>query len=177
MIDFSEVKTIAVAEGNVAKIVCAGMMLWQAETLKNWAQYSVESDGKTIYNGGLGHKMGYRIRSGGAEAENENTVCTGYIPLKQGDTLRISPAFSGENVTNAINFADGSFGNLGQITDSGTGYGICNGKERIYKTEIIDGISVLTLTDDHDASIKYVRITHYLQNGADLLITVNQKIV
>jgi hypothetical protein len=79
-------------------------VLWQAVTYKNWVKYSTESDGITIYNGGLGYKDGYRIRSGGAESGTKNGVCTGYIPYVKGDKLYIYPPFTGLNTINAINF-------------------------------------------------------------------------
>jgi len=173
--DFSQVKAITIPEGAVTKIVSGDIILWQASTYlyKNWAKYSTENDGVTIYNSGVGYKDGYRVRSGGAEQQYAGGCCTGFIPFKVGDTLRIYPSFSGENALNAINFSDGSFNNLGQVTDSGVYYGICNSS---YKTSVVDGVSTLTLTDSHDSSIQYVRITHKLTTGADLIITINEEL-
>jgi hypothetical protein len=159
--------------------------LWEAVTYKNWVKYSTESDGVTIYNGGLGYKDDYRIRSGGAEAEAWGAAITGFIPLKRGETLRIYPAFTGLNTQNTINFFDSSFTNLGQITDGGVGYGICNGKENLYKSTVIDGVSKLTLTDAHDSAIAYVRIGNGIavdygspiKTGAAMIVTVNEEIV
>jgi hypothetical protein len=59
---------------------------------------STEKDGITIYNGGLGYKNGYRVRSGGAEVTQQSAVCTGFIPFVKGDKLYIYPPFTGLNI-------------------------------------------------------------------------------
>lgn len=152
---------------------------------KNWARYSTESDGVTIYNGGKGYKDGYRIRSGGDEAENEAACCTGFIPFVKGDKMYIHHAFSGGNTDNAINFADASFTNLGQITDAGVGYGICSGHVDSFKTTVINGVSVLDLSNNTVSGVEniaYVRITNKsrvdnIGFGSEMIITVNEEIV
>lgn len=103
----------------------------------------------------------------------------GFIPFKKGDILRISPAFTGGNAANAINFFNGSFENIGQITDSGASYGICSGNASIYKTTVIDGVSALTYSDSFDSNIAYIRITHWLdvvETGANVIVTINEEI-
>ena len=59
------------------------------DVLTNRVNLSINPDG-TIYNGGLGYKRGYRIRSGGAELEFETGVCSGYIEVKPGDVVAIN---------------------------------------------------------------------------------------
>ena len=185
--EFSNIKAITIPEGNVSKIELNGVILWQAapaETYKNWVKYSTESDGVTIYNGGLGYKDGYRIRSGGAESESSNTTITGFIPFKQGDILRIIPAFSGENTKNAINFFAGST-NFGQVTHSGSLYGSCtnaNGwsQANIFSEE--DDVTVLDISKvTNGDGITHVRITHFinsgvLDSGSGISVTVNEEI-
>lgn len=150
----------------------------------NWALNSMNVDG-TTYNNGLGYKDGYRVRSGGEEASQSTAVCTGYIPFKKGDTLRIYPPFSGKNTENAINFVDANFTNLGQITDNGGGaYGICVGHYNLYRPTTVGGVSTLTFTEEHDDNIAYVRVTHYktssgianygVKTGSEMIITVNE---
>lgn len=143
---------------------------------KNWVNYSTESDGVTIYNGGLGYKDGSRVRSGGTEASEASSVCTGFIPFKPGDTLRIYPPFEGGNTTNTINFSDANFNNLGQVTDSGSYYGICLGKT-FYKSTIIDGVSTLTYTNQFDSQIQYIRVTQYNKHLNEFVITINEEII
>lgn len=175
---FSSIKNWAIPEGKVVKVESDGVVIWkEPSSLKNWVKYSTESDGKTIYNDGLGYKVGYRIRSGGAESASTYGVCIGFIPLKVGDVLSIYPAFTGRNTENTINFYDSSFSNLGQVTDSGSYSGICNSS---YKTSVVNGVSTLTLNSSHNSNIAYVRIGHYTSatsNGEDIIITVNQEIV
>lgn len=180
--DLRNLKQLTIGGVELIQLFINGVEVWK-KGFKNWVKHSTESDGTTIYNGGLGYKDGYRVRSGGAEAAFDTGSCTGFIPLKAGDTLRIWPAFTGGNTDNAINFADGSFTNLGQIVDTGTGYGICEGNSALYKSTVVDGVSTLTLTSDHDPNIRYVRVTNKINHsattlttGADMIVTVNEEI-
>lgn len=177
---FSTIKTITIPEGAVKKITVGGAVLWEEPaSYKNWVFYSTESDGKTIYNGGLGYKDGWRVRSGGAEAQNEYCVCTGYIPYKQGDKLYIYPPFTGDNNGNAINFYDSAFNCLGQVTDAGACYGFCNSS---FKTKVVNGASVLDIsavTVSGVANVAHVRVTNRftsIQSGAEMIITKNEEI-
>lgn len=191
--DFANIKALIIPEGEVIKITGGGATIWEkvvAPSYKNWVKHSTEADGKTIYNGGLGYKNGYRVRSGGAEAESVDSTITGYIPFVKGDKLYIYPPFTGRNTQNAINFADASFANLGQVTDSGAAYGICvvNGVV-VGKTEVVNGVSVLDITNVTAAGfekVAYVRITNRIQyydtdnalisSGAEMIVTVNEEI-
>ena len=187
MIDFSKVKSIVIPEGKVKQIVANGTTLWKSG-YKNWVRYSTEADGKTIYNGGLGYKDGYRVRSGGAEAENDVATCTGYIPFKYGDILRMQPMFSGVNIRNALNFYDSGFNNLGQYNDSGSMYGICL-KDKTAWGKIASKSNLCSVIDisgvSNGSNIAYVRVTHsvgnyhtsiMVQTGAQLIVTVNEEI-
>lgn len=181
--DFSTLKAITIPEGIVKKIECNGVVLWEeAPSIKNWVKYSTESDDATIYNGGLGYKDGYRIRSGGAEGGAETSTCTGFIPFVKGDKIYIYPPFDGSNVNNTINFYDSSHTNLGQITDSGAAYGFCNST---FKTKLVNGVSVLDLsqvTVSGVENIAYVRVTNKIGSGANItsgsqmIITKNEEI-
>lgn len=153
----------------------------------NQVPISIDTDG-SIYNNGLGFKDGYRVRSGGAEAESAGCTCSGFIPFKLGDTLRIYPPFSGLNSDNAINFCDASFNTLGQMTDKPASYGICvsdtGGANPSYLTTKVDGVSTLTYTDSLDSRIAYVRVTHSSSNntsigtnhGERFIVTINDEI-
>lgn len=170
---------MTIPEGKVKKIEAGDVVLWKSG-YTNLVPLSTEADGKTIYNGGLGYKDGWRVRSGGAEAESYYCVCTGYIPYKKDDKLYFYPPFFGDNTGNAINFYDGAFNCIGQITDTGNYYGICNSS---FKTKVVNGVSVLdisAITVSGVADIAYVRITHrfneLLSSGADMIITKNEEI-
>lgn len=180
--DFSSVKAITIPEGKVKKITrkSDGVVLFKSG-YTNLVPLSTEADGKTIYNGGLGYKNGYRVRSGGAEAASDIAVCTGYTPFTKNDKLYIDPPFTNQNTNNAINFYDGSYTNLGQITDSGTGYGICAGQVNAFKTTLGDGVSILDLSNNTVSGVEniaFVRITndYYQAHGAEMIITKNEEI-
>lgn len=180
--DFSKVKSITIPEGKVKSITCGGVVLWKVpENKKNWVLYSTEADGKTIYNGGKGYKDGYRVRSAGAEAENPDATVTGYIPYRKGDKLYIYPPFIGRNTENTVNFYNGEFACLGQITDSGSLHGICTAA---FKTTVVGGVSVLDLsavTVSGVNDIAYVRIGNFImyespiRSGAEMVITMDQQ--
>lgn len=184
--DFSTVKSITMPEGEVKEIYSGDVLLWKGG-YTNLVPLSTEADGKTIYNNGLGYKDGYRIRSGGVEGDASGyAVCTGFIPFVKGDRLYIYPKFTGINAVNAINFADKTFTNLGQQTAE-LGYGICASNPSAFKTQEINGVSVLDLSNctvSGVENIAYVRITNGLsynspinmQSGAEMIITKNEEI-
>ena len=177
-------KSLAVPEGKVKKITSGGAVLWKSGP-KNWVKYSTEADGVTIYNGGLGYKDNYRVRSGGAEQQTDGITITGFIPFVKGDKLYIYPPFTGGNTDNTINFYDASFACLGQITDGGSSYGICVNNGSKFKTKVVNGVSVLDLSDNTASGvsdIRYVRIGNNIESaspissGADMIVTVNEEI-
>lgn len=181
--DFQSIKALTIPEGDVTKITFIGGVLWEKVLYKNWVKYSTEADGTTIYNNGLGYKDGYRVRSGGAEAEKADGTIIGFIPYKKGDKLYIYPPFVGENTNNTVNFYDSTFACLGQITDIGNAYGICSGYASLFKTRVVDGVSVLDIssaTVDGVENIEFVRIGNkigsVITSGSEMIITKNEEI-
>lgn len=173
-------KSINIDGIDMKELLINGVSIWKSG-YTNLVPLSTEADGKTIYNNGLGYKNGYRIRSGGAEQAATEGVCTGFISFVKEDKLYIHPAFTGGNTNNAINFVDASFTNLGQITDSGNGYGICAGNPSAFKTKVINGVSVLDLSSNTISGVEniaFVRITnnYYQATGAEMIITKNEEI-
>lgn len=181
--DFENIKSITIPEGEVVEITCNGVVLWKGGHT-NLVPLSTEADGKTIYNGGLGYKDKYRVRSGGADGAADNAVCIGFIPFVKGDKLYIYPPFTGQNINNAINFYDGSYTHLGQVTDSGALYGICVNTGTAFKTKVVNGVSVLDIsavTASGVEDIAYVRVTNdrYAcenDSGAGMIIAKNEEI-
>lgn len=186
--NYANLKSLIIPEGTVNKITCGGVVLWKKPaSYTNLVPLSTEADGVTIYNGGLGYKDRYRIRSGGAEAEQYFSTITGYIPYKKGDKIYIYPHFIGENTSNAVNFYDGSFACLGQVTDVGGYYGFCNSS---FKTKVVNGVSVLDIsavTVSGVENVAYVRISNLIgvgttgvtptiQSGSEMIITKNEEI-
>ena len=183
--DFSNLKTLTIPEGEVTKITDAsGNVLWQSG-YTNQVPLSTESDGKTIYNGGLGYKNGYRIRSGGAEGADGNASHTGFIKAKGSDVVRLSGynALKSENA-NAINVYDANHTNLGQITAgyATAGYGIFASTYKEYGWGNAKGVKeektgVYVWTVPTGADIAYIRVTGYtLGDGSKMIVTINEEI-
>ena len=178
--NFSGLKELSIDGVGLVKLTINGVLAWK-KGYKNWVPFSTEADGVTIYNGGKGYKDGYRVRSGGTEAEFAAGTCIGYIPYKKVDKLYIYPPFTGMNSNNAVNFYGGSFNCLGQVTDSGAYYGFCNSS---FKAKVINGVSVLDLsavTVSGVENIAYVRITNNISggviaSGSEMIITKNEEI-
>lgn len=185
--DFDNYVRIQIPEGMVKKITDgAGNVIWKAGYV-NMVPISTTNDGVTIYNG-TGYKNGYRIRSGGAEGAQANAACTGFIPVKGGDIIRISGCnFAYSNTSNAINVADASFSNIGQITPShaDAGYGIfaagaayqsyCYNKA---VTQEKTGVWKWTVPPAASGAA-YIRVTGYNasgNHGANMIVTVNEEI-
>jgi hypothetical protein len=181
-VTLSSYKKLKIDGIELKKLEINGILAWKAG-YTNLVPLSTEEDGVTIYNGGLGYKDGYRVRSGGAEQTISTGTCTGYIPYKKGDRLYIYKPFVGRNSDNAVNFFDSSFNCLGQITDNGSAYGFCNST---FKTKVENGVSVLDLsavTVSGVANVAFVRITNLIKyggssmsSGAEMIITKNEEI-
>lgn len=175
---FSGVKSITIPEGKVKKITAGGVVLWKSG-YKNWVKYSTEADGVAIYNGGLGYKSETRVRSGGAEAAQGNSSCTGFIPVKPLSVVRVSGCLASTTTTTAINVSDSTFTNLGQMVgNAGDGYGIM--QEAANKTYNIGSV---VQKDNYwewvvppDDRIAYIRVTGETSDGSKLIVTVNEEI-
>jgi hypothetical protein len=148
---------------------------------KNWVYYSTENDGTTIYHEGLGYKLGYRIRSGGAEVAQAEGSCTGFIKVSPGDVIRLSGwDFGAAQVTNAINVSDSTFTNIGQFTKQPANYGILSTsayaayaaasvvkeKEGVWKWVVPPA----------DSGVAYIRVTGHYSYGK-MIVTINEEIV
>lgn len=186
-VNFASYPRLEIPEGRVKQIArkSDGQVLWKAGYI-NEVRHSINTNG-TVYNG-TGYKNGYRIRSGGAEGAQDNAACTGFIPVKGGDIIRISGCdFAYSNTSNAINVADTSFSNIGQITPShaDAGYGIFAAgaayQSYCYKKAVTqEKTGVWKWTVPPAASgAAYIRVTGYNasgNHGANLIVTVNEEI-
>lgn len=189
MIDFTGVKAITIPEGAVKQITrkSDGVVLWKAG-YKNWVRYSTEADGKTIYNGGLGYKNGYRIRSGGAEGALRCSAHTGFIPVKAGDVVRIGGLNFGSDYSHgsAMNVADSSRTNIGQFSMHSGKYGIFT--QSAYKSYskasvVQEKTGVWKWVVPPAASgVAYIRVscnmysTSAAADGSKLIVTINEEI-
>lgn len=189
MIDFTGVKALTIPEGSVKKITrkSDGSLIWEKPaSLKNWVHYSTEADGVTIYNGGLGYKLWWRVRSNGEESEVSEGACTGYIPVKAGDVVRMSGYdVITTNVRSAINVYDASHAVLGQISANSLtyGYGFFRSTWNSYNWGRENGVKeektgVYKWTVPPDATISFMRVSMNMinQNINNAIVTVNQEI-
>ena len=188
MIDLSTLKELFIDGIKLVELYINGILVWKSG-FKNWVRYSTESGGAAIYNGGLGYKNGYRVRSGGAEGASGNTACTGFIPVKGGDVIRIkgwTRYTDSGNAANAINAANSSYSNIGQIGNSDYGIFASGGSAAAYnRTTIKDnanGISSWVVPPD-STGVKYIRVSAFNNSsslggavGEQLIVTINEEI-
>lgn len=180
--NLSSYKKLKIDGIELKKLTINGILAWKSG-YKNWVKYSTEADGVTIYNGGLGYKDGYRVRSGGAEATQYDTSITGYIPVKGGGTVRLSgydAKNSNAGAGNAINVYDASFANLGQaVNNRADGYGIFLTTYPAYGWSSVkeETTGVYVWKVPPDSNIAYMRVTGYtLEQGNRMIVTVNEEI-
>lgn len=177
--DLTNIKELLVDGIKLVELHINGVLAWKSG-YKNWVKYSTEADGVTIYNGGLGYKNGYRVRSGGAESALTDATCIGFIPVVAGDVIGIGGAtFGTDSSANSINVYDSSYANLGQVVENyaNNGYGIfsdgqlSNWNKGTYK----DGCYYWTVPSG--ANIAYARVTARMGGkGADMIVTINEEI-
>lgn len=181
-IDFSQVKAVAIPEGDVIKIEVSGTVIWKKGPT-NRVPLSINPDG-SIYNGGLGYKNGYRVRSGGLEASYSNATCTGFIKVNPGDVIRLSGwNFMFNQAGNAINVANASFENIGQFTAQNARYGIFESAYKSYAfssvTEEKSGV-YKWVVPPVSSGVTYIRITAFDSTngspGARMIVTINEEI-
>lgn len=181
MMDFSKFKKLTIGGVELKQLFINGIQVWKSG-YKNWVKFSTEADGVTIYNGGLGYKDGYRIRSGGAEGATSHGSCAGFIPVKGGDIIRFSGwDFSVKSNENAINVANSTFTNIGQTAGLGS-YGILAGNAA-YGAYSLDSVvkesdTVYRWVVPPAASgVAYIRVSGYtLKDGSKMIVTVNEEI-
>lgn len=185
--DFSKFKKLSIGGVELKQLFINGVQVWKSG-YKNWVRYSTESDGKTIYNGGLGYKNGYRIRSGGAEGSDKNAACTGFIPVKAGDAVYVSgmPWFTGGSSANALNVSNSSYENIGQFTvGQGARYGIFASSYSSYAASSL--VEVKTgvwkwIVPPTASGVAYIRVSGYDNTtgkgapGARMIVTINEEI-
>lgn len=173
--DFTKLKKLSIGGVELKQLFINGIQVWKSG-YKNWVKYSTESDGVTIYNGGLGYKDGYRIRSGGAESTQTGARITGFMPVVAGDIVRLTGwNFAYKSASNAVNFSNAAFTNLGQFTQQPAGSGICSGN--VPTVTVTDGVYQFTVPSNAD--IRYMRLT--AQDGyqilpTEIIVTINEEI-
>lgn len=175
--DFSSLKKLTIGGVELKQLFIDGIQVWKAG-YKNWARFSTEADGVTIYNGGLGYKDSYRVRSGGAETIQSMCCCTGYIPVEAGDIVRLSGYdVKYESNGNAINVSDASRTNLGQIVaNSAWSYGIFDGSGYNWDAVVLEKDDVYYWVVPDGYAIAYIRVTGRTNTGENMIVTINEEI-
>lgn len=183
---FDNVASVMFGGKAVARIEIGGRKVWELSSgpsYKNWVTYSLESGGASIYNGGIGYKDGYRVRSGGAEAAMSEATCTGYIPVSAGDVIRVAGVdFGQKRSSNSMTIFDSSFAVLGQMAGNTTaGYGTLAGTSYGSNTSVTeekDGVWKWVVPPESYGVTAYVRVTGYTNgaSGSNLIVTVNEEI-
>lgn len=179
-IDLSNYKSLSIDDCNLTRLYVNELLVWKNYT--NQVPLSINSDG-TTYNT-TGYKNGYRVRSGGAETTNSVSFCTGFIPVKGGDIIRIYGCeFSQSSGGNAINVSDSSFTNIGQFTSQPASYGIFlqdSYKSYNYSSVIEESAGVYKWTVPPTASgTAYIRLTgisNLSDKGSQCIVTINEPI-
>lgn len=178
-------KSLSIGGVALTKLSINGVQVWalaEDETNPNRIPTSIDTDG-SIYNGGLGYKQGYRIRSGGAEAAASYVSCTGYIKVEPGDVVRISNCeFSAISNGNAINVSDASFANLGQFTMQPVAYGILASSYSAYNASSVVEESTGVwrwIVPPAASGVAYIRLTCQetgnVAGPTDMVLTINEE--
>ena len=132
---------------------------------------SINADGSLFVgaNGESGYKTGYRLSlSSGGETADSDYECTGFIPVKYGDVIRIKNVdFTIENATNFVTYD----ANKNPIKSNNSYYG---GQLKVFETEgvALNTNLLPTLTED----LAYIRIGSKSITSESIL-TVNQEII
>lgn len=167
-------------------------------TYTNVVPLSIGSDGKP-FNNGLGYYNGQELSgSSGSQRAGTNSTCTGFIPVKQGDVIRIKGCnWYSTTKSNYIIAYTSSFGHWSTTQTSGTHYyNATNNPNTMYiehddyggRMDIQSGVSTIVIGKnpsiydiDGFENIAYIRISvrgdgSNTVDGADLIVTVNEEI-
>ena len=146
---------------------------------KNLLPLAVQSDGKTPYVGDnveKGYRPGYRLNSSRAEVQAAGRTCTGFIPVKYNDTVRLK---------NIKNPTDGNIN--GYVHFYGSDLKASTGMmyEQIWNSISVDGVASFVpsqVADINSMNMNASRATAYMRISTGTIdnttiITVNEEIV
>ncbi len=197
---FANVKSLVIPEGEVVSVASGSTVLWKKPaSYVNQVSKSIGSDGKP-FNGGLGYQNNQELSgSSGSQRAGTNTTVTGFIPVKQGDVIRIKGCgWYSTAKNNYIVAYTSTFGHWGTTQTQGTHYynTTNNPKQVQIERETLGGsmnlssdVSTIVIAkNDGDGgngvygyeNIAYVRISvrgdGSAVDGKDLIVTVNEEI-
>lgn len=183
MIDLSTMKELSIDGIKLRRLSIDDTIVWR-DGIFNWVPVSRDTDGN-IYNG-VGYTEGYRLSSSGELKAQANTVATGFIPAKFGDTIRMKGVTWGTTESSGysyIAFYDNNFSLLATINlyQTANESGVSN-----VSSSYIDKTTSSILTDDNGIttfnivfkstmSFNYIRISA-TGTGENMIVTVNENI-
>lgn len=137
----------------------------------NLLPLAVQSDGKTLYvgdNGEKGYRSNYRVSSSGVEKSATDYYATGFITVKQGDTVRIK----GMSGTDGSGYCVAYFG-IQATTPWVTTSAASPVNALLSLTADANNVRTFSVVD---VNVLYMRLT-FKGNPDDIIITVNEEIV
>lgn len=188
-IDFSQVKAVAIPEGDVIRIELSGTVLWQKKTFKNQVPISTDTDG-SIFNG-AGYKENARLSSsGGISGSAQNgSVTTGFIPFKQTDGKLDVIRMKGVEWLGATSKYGGHFyincyDSNKKFLDYLASAELNTYAHIVTVTRNSAGVETVQFNDSYgtsNAKLQYFRKASFIRitargKGADMIVTINEEI-
>jgi hypothetical protein len=196
--DFSAIKKLTIGGIELKQLFINGIQVWRSFT--NQVRQSIASD-KTPFNGGLGYWNGQELSgSSGSQRAGTGYTCTGFIPVKQGDVIRIKGCnWYSTKATNYIVAYTSTFVHWG-TTSAGGGHYYGNTATTVNPEkmpiehadyggswDVQSNVSTITIAKDPShktygyKNIAYIRLSvrgdgSGAVDGADLIVTVNEEI-
>lgn len=157
-------------------IVITAVAAAEAIEVINQIPISTDADGN-LFNGGQGWKTDYRLSlSSGNETAASGYECTGFIPVKYGDVIRIKNIdVTNENSTNIVSYDSSKTAIKGATTINGTtlyNLFVEHGTEEngVYTATLTSGVTGAFTSD-----LAYIRIGSKSITDESIL-TINQEI-
>ena len=170
-------KTLAIDGIDLKQLSINGVMAWvEPPSFTNWVPISIDTDG-SIFNG-CGYQDDMRLSSGGTLKGKNNSVVTGFIKAKGGDTIRVAGVnwVATNHNSNYLNAYDASFANLGARVSNGNVYGtiivesvVAEGEMAVIKLAALDNIAYIRVSSCGDDTKQ--------EDGSKMIVTVNEEIV
>ena len=169
-------KTLTIDGIELKQLSINGVVAWVAPpSYTNWVPISIDTDG-SIFNG-CGYQDDVRLRSNGELKEKNNSVVTGFIPAKGGDTIRVAGVnwVANNHSSNYLNAYDASFGNIGARVSNGNVYGativesiVAEGEMAVIKLAALDNIAYIRVSSCGDDTRQ--------EDGSKMIVAVNEDI-
>lgn len=139
---------------------------------------AVDTDGKTVFNE-IGYvRSGYSINSDGVKVVDSSCGCTGYIPVKQGDTVYVHGINIGTgNGASVFVLTDGSLMKLSSYLSNNNDFQT-NGWFMKY-TALDNGFKLVVDPNKNLSTVAYLRfsfLTSWLSSTTTPMVAINEEI-